>query len=490
MKPFKKCVYIGLPILGVLFYLYYLKIATIDMVYSDYIRLINSYLPDVWNPEKFFVADLLTRLPINYLFRGINVEWFGYSVTFERILGVLSFGASALVLAFYCKNRRVGLGWYTVIMVFMFSLNKWEMIYNSTGWSHFTAFVCFFYHYLVLDRVYRNQGTKRDILKLNILPAITTIFIAGPYCAIYSMTLIITYGFIWIQGRYLVWKGEAKRCRLTDKQLALLLVNVIWPLLLYIWSNSHAVYEHSGAVEASLMETFFQQPVFFLKFLLKSFASIIFGVEFISERMPGVSNMFLYLTGAGVLASYFLALWINFRYDIYKKTLMPLMLLAGGGMNHLVVMVSRWIFLKDTYGMSSRYALQFQVGILGILLTFAFVWKETKCGEKNRNRRRETDKDRDKTIGQKKVLDLAVRSLALAITAAVLTGNLLTTKAELSKAPYRKIHSLEVKEILLDFENQDEETLKQKLEYSKPGKKEALRILRENGLNIFRNENG
>ena len=136
-------------------------------------------------------------------------------------------------------------------------------------------------------------------------------------------------------------------------------------------------------------------------------------------------------------------------------------------MNHLVVMVSRWIFLKDTYGMSSRYALQFQVGILGILLTFAFAWKENR----------------------QKALDLAVKILALVITAVVLAGNLATTKAELSKAPYRKIHSLEVKEILLDFENQDEDTLKQKLEYSKPGKKEALRILKENGLNIFRNEN-
>ena len=116
--------------------------------------------------------------------------------------------------------------------------------------------------------------------------------------------------------------------------------------------------------------------------------------------------------------------------------------------------------------MSSRYALQFQVGILGILLTFAFVWSAQKA---------------KKSIG--------VKILVLAITAVILAGNLLTTKAELSKAPYRKIHSLEVKEILLDFENQDEETLKQKLEYSKPGKKEALRILKENGLNIFRNEN-
>lgn len=29
------------------------------------------------------------------------------------------------------------------MMVFMFSLNKWEMLYNGTGWAHFLAFAFF-----------------------------------------------------------------------------------------------------------------------------------------------------------------------------------------------------------------------------------------------------------------------------------------------------------------------------------------------------------
>ena len=151
------------------------------------------------------------------------------------------------------------------------------------------------------------------------------------------------------------------------------------------------------------------------------------------------------------------------------------MLLAGGGMNHLIVMVSRWIFMKDTYGMSSRYALQYQVGILGILLTFSFVRKKLHA-EKTEN------------TESKKNIGMIVKMMTLLITAVVLVGNVMTTKSEISKAPYRKIYSLEVKEILLDFENQDDEVLKQYLEYSKPGKKEALRILRDNGWNIFKQE--
>ena len=72
MKAYRKYMYVGLPVLGVLFYLFYLHRAAIDLVYSDYIRLTLSYLPDVWDPEKFFVPDLLTRIPVNFLERAVN----------------------------------------------------------------------------------------------------------------------------------------------------------------------------------------------------------------------------------------------------------------------------------------------------------------------------------------------------------------------------------------------------------------------------------
>lgn len=87
----KRRVFLGLPvILGILFYIWYIFHASDNVAYSDYIRLINSYLPDVTNPAKFFVPDILTRVPITYLGRIINVKLFGYNTYFEMILGVLS----------------------------------------------------------------------------------------------------------------------------------------------------------------------------------------------------------------------------------------------------------------------------------------------------------------------------------------------------------------------------------------------------------------
>ena len=96
------------------------------------------------------------------------------------------------------------------------------------------------------------------------------------------------------------------------------------------------------------------------------------------------------------------------------------MLLAGGGMNHLLILVSRYIFMPNAdYGMSSRYALQYQIGILGILLTFAL------AAQKQRKR---TGADGP--------------ALAAAVTAVFLAGNLITTAEEFSYGIHRKNYNM------------------------------------------------
>ncbi len=464
MRNCKKYVYTGLPLLGVLFYLLYLHAATIDIIYSDYIRLFNSYLPDIWNPKKFFVPDLLTRIPVNYLERAVNVQFLGYSVTFDRFMGVCSFGLSALLVAGYSRRESIGIGWYSGMMVFMFSLNKWEMLYNGTGWVHFLAFACFYYHYLVLDRVYGQMGKKGDALRLALLPACVTILVAGPYCAIYIVTLVLAYGFIYLRGRF----GSAGHCVLDAGRLAGLLVLTGTPLLLYLWSHSKAVYEYSGASDAPFLATFLEQPLYFVKFFLKSFASMVFGTEWITRRMDWVPGKVWCLVGLLVIGVYVLALWMNFYYGIVNRTIFPLMLLAGGGMNHLMILVTRWIFIpKDIYGMSSRYALQYQIGIVGIFLTFALAAKEFRSARR---------------------LERALKRLAVAAAVVLIAGNVLTTAEEFSFAKHRKIHNQHVHVTVWNFENETDEALAEALEYNKEGTREALTLMKEHRLNIFREE--
>ena len=76
-----------LPLFGFLFLTAYIRSATENVVYTDYIRLVNSYLEDVWSFAPYLHGDILTRIPVNYLERIINVELFQYSTTFDMMLG-------------------------------------------------------------------------------------------------------------------------------------------------------------------------------------------------------------------------------------------------------------------------------------------------------------------------------------------------------------------------------------------------------------------
>ena len=107
------------PVAGAVFCLWYLYTSFYDVVYSDYIRLVNSYLPDVWNPAKFWVPDLLTRVPVNLLARIINTTFFHYSIRFDQVLGVVSLALSAVSVTYYVNRKQIGTIWFLAVMAVM-----------------------------------------------------------------------------------------------------------------------------------------------------------------------------------------------------------------------------------------------------------------------------------------------------------------------------------------------------------------------------------
>lgn len=459
-----------LPAAGTLFLLWYIKNATADVVYSDYIRLVNSYLPDVYNPDKFFVPDILTRLPINYLERIVNAELFGFSITLDRILGVISLGLAGALFAGYSIKRKLGLGWAAALMVIMFSLNKWEMLTNGSGWSHFLAFAGFYWHEMILDRVWRGEEKPGDRRLLLLLPWLIILTTAGPYCGGYGAVLMLSYGFCLVWQRY----GQGQS-RTWDKRWILYMVSLLIPMALYILSSAFAVEEHAGATGRSLMTILSEKPAFPVEFILKSLAGMVIGGEQLAELVrsaPRTGNLICILLGLVVAGGYLGALWLNWRCRLYEEDLLPLMLLLGGGVNHVLIFLSRYIFEKTDYALSSRYALQFQVGILGIFLTFALAGKWT--GKKKKNFR---------------------KVLIPAFCLAILMGNGYTTYHELKMAPYRE-ESFERKALLArqvpGMSDEEllarEDELENEFEYRKGVDqiRKAFQILEDNRLNVFR----
>lgn len=460
----QRMVYYGMPLLGVLLCLWYVKEATCDIVYTDYIRLVNTYLPDVWNPEKFFVPDVLTRIPVSYVGRILNVTFFGYSTMFDMGLGVLGLGISGLVLGIFCNRQRIGRGWFLLLMFLLFGLNKWEMMTNGTGWPHFLAFAGFYYHYEVFDRVLYGREKLHDRIRLVVLPAVLILGVAGQYCAVYSVVVFLSCGAAWLLSRH----QERADKRLWIAVFAATMLS----LLLYLWSNSYGVEDHAGAVDIGLLELLVTAPGFFLRFLLKSLASMLVGGETIAGWLEQgvITDSVAYGMGILVAAAYLLALWMNIRFRLYQKTLLPLMLIFSGMGNHAIVLISRFIFLNENYGMSSRYVLQYQAGILGFFLTVALVWGLWE----------------DRGIKR-----LWYCWVSILFSLVFLAGHGYTDYVEIKKAPDREAYGRRIEALAVQFESLDDEVLRENFDYRKSradsGAKvrNALTILKEKGWNVF-----
>ena len=450
----KRLLYLGLPAVGIAFCLYYLSIATKDVAYTDYMRLIVSYLPDVANPAKFFVPDVLTRVPITYLGRIINVALFHYSTVFDMVLGVLSHGLAALALASYCRDKKGYAPWFLVIMLLMFSLNKWEMLGNGSGWVCFLSIAGFYWNFVILDRTVCGRERKYDRVLLKVLPAFLTLLVAGPYCGSYSLIMTMAYCALLV--------SDYRKNRRINKEWAADLAFVLGALGLYLLSSHFAVYEYRGATEATLLSTLVSNPEFFVKFILEAFASPIIGIEVVSNVIKTSAGVCL--LGAVVIFFYLLALWMNVKYRLWERTILPLMLILIGGVNHALVLYSRWIFLQENYGMASRYAIQYEMGIFGILLTFAAVF----------------------ALKRERRQVLAV--LAGGFICLLLAGNFYTTREELLKAPLRKLSLEQTIETALDYRNKTDEELGAQLHTNGERARKALEILDENNLNIFYQE--
>ena len=459
--------YLILPFIGIVFTILYIASASVDVVYSDYIRIINEYLSDVTDAGKLLVPDILTRIPMTFLARLVNVLSFGYSVTFDRALCVIGLAIMASISVRYLYKYEIGFKWQAAFYIVLFSLNKWEILLNGTSWPHLVSFGMFFASYWFLDLVWNGEAEGRDELMLCAFPLIMLLF-AGEYIVSYACTMILICAMGILLGGANSMAG--KREHAIFRQV---IITSVLALFLYMLSRHFAVWEHAGATDAGFIETVLSNPKLLPRFFIKSFAGTVFGKEVIDSMVPGGAAMpgkAVLLIGGIIMLSYILALVLYFQNDMLEKTVFPLMLIISGGANHVLVTMARWIFLRDDYALSSRYGAQFMVGILGIILVFAMF---------NRQRRpyRRVDEKRRRIT----------RTLAAVLSILIVFGNCYTDYRELRLAKYRKANYKQMAEALVDYEQYDEEELVKVLEWHKDPAQlySAIEILKRNKLNVF-----
>ena len=501
-EKFRASFLLFVSILCTVFLGFYILSASADIVYSDYIRLTNSYLGKPFSFNDLLTKDILTRIPVSFLFREINIAFFHYSITFDRFLGLFGLFLTSIPLLLFMAKRRIGIFFSVAILLIFYSLNKWEMLLNGSGYAHFLSFALFYlFFYLLSERV----GKGSSLLSLSVFPFLF-LLTGGPYAiAVYGATIFSLF-FLFLAGKIRDKRGS----------LVLLLSSFV-STFLYFLSNHYAVYEYAGAKSISLKEVLFTKMTFVLKFFGFGFSSLLFSGENLEEWLSSgaVQGKQLFLLG-GLILLFFLLMALLFLKDLFfgekrgekdksLTGLFPALLLLHGLLSFALVFLSRYIFLRPEYAVQSRYALQYQSALLGaLLLLYLKTAREQGTRVEKRNRDREIE---DRKKGEKVKKDENAESVKLAgdvdkkaeprrallriisigITLLFLGGTLHTAKTELLKAPYRRLHYETMLHSVNRIEEMDEEELERLYEY-RHGKERILKafsILKERKLNCF-----
>ena len=255
---------------------------------------------------------------------------------------------------------------------------------------------------------------------------------------------------------------------LVDKTLIYIVIMPFICFMLYVISNHFAVYEYSGAKSVSFFSIL--PSAFTVKFILKSFASFLFGIE--SFALINISEFLnkkiIYMIGAFVVFLYIYCFYLNIKFKIYRKTLLPMLFMIWSLGNVAIVFLSRYIFLNPDYGASSRYYLQYMIGVLGFILSFYEYFIITKD-------------DNRVSANLRKILTSIFIVLILFL-------NIVGARYELIKSKYRKENYVKMYEAALDIDNYTDEDLVKIFEYRKGAEyiRNAFDILRENKLNVYK----
>ena len=500
-EKFRASFLLFVSILCTVFLGFYILSASVDIVYSDYIRLTNSYLGEPFSFHDLLTKDILTRIPVSFLFREINIAFFHYSITFDQFLGLFGLFLTSIPLFFFMAKRRIGVFFSISLLLIFYSLNKWEMLLNGSGYAHFLSFALFYlFFYLLSERV----GKGSSLLSLSIFPFLF-LLTGGPYAIAVYGAAILSLFFLFLAGKIRDKRGS----------LVLLLSSFV-STFLYFLSNHYAVYEYAGAKSISLKEVLLTKMTFVLKFFGFGFSSLLFSGENLEEWLSSgaVQGKQLFLLGSLILL-FFLLMALFFLKDLFfgekrgekdksLTGLFPALLLLHGFLSFALVFLSRYIFLRPEYAVQSRYALQYQSALLGaLLLLYLKTARGQEAGvEKGREKaklegntekkrgveRKPEDREKDEKAGEKAGARRALSQIiSIGITLLFLGGTLYTAKTELLKAPYRRLHYETMLHSVNRIEDMDEEELERLYEY-RHGKERILKafsILKERKLNCF-----
>lgn len=476
--------------LGFVYVVYYIFRASTNVVTSDYMRIVNSYLYDVSDLKYLKSMESISRIPFTFLARFINVKLFSYNVFFDKILGAFGLFIFNFVTVKYIlktiNTDFVKIISSIVVTFISFSLMSWEMILNGTGYAHFLTMGLIAITYYLFDIFVNRMGNqiRRGELHEPVLIAIiviTSLCFAGSYTVSYNCTLII-FSIVELiviamnKGTFSNHMSSDNKKSWTVTYVGIIITSIICTALYMISNNTGEPLIPVGFQDISLMELLKTNPGFPVRFILKSLASSIIGVETFDYAINfgTITEKIIYLFG---IIYILIILWTIFAVIVGRLVgasytspmLFPFMYVIYGLMNYVLIFLARYKFVREEYGMTSRYALQYMFLSIGIVILLSIFI--------------------DKVFIEKKFIakNVLMCLVSVACIFVLYFGNVVTSCDEIYKADYRKIIYTNLVDIAKNSENYTDEELENFFEYHRDPEhiRNTFKILKEQKLNVF-----
>ena len=487
--------------LGFAYVVYYIFRASTNVVTSDYMRIVNSYLYDVSDLKYLKSMESISRIPFTFLARFINVKRFSYNVFFDKILGAFGLFIFNFVTVKYIlktiNTDFVKIISSIVVTFISFSLMSWEMILNGTGYAHFLTMGLIAITYYLFDIFATRRGEPATVGAMHCEPAnrrgehcepvliaiivITSLCFAGSYTVSYNCTLII-FSIVELiviamnKGTFSNHMSSDSKKSWTVTYIGIIIASIICTALYMISNNTGEPLIPVGFQDISLMELLKTNPGFPVRFILKSLASSIIGVETFDYAINfgTITEKIIYLFG---IIYILIILWTIFAVIVGRLVgasytspmLFPFMYVIYGLMNYALIFLARYKFVREEYGMTSRYALQYMFLSIGIVILLSIFI--------------------DKVFIEKKFIakNVLMCLVSVACIFVLYFGNVVTSCDEIYKADYRKIIYTNLVDIAKNSENYTDEELENFFEYHRDPEhiRNTFKILKEQKLNVF-----
>ena len=502
---------LALSTIGFVFILFYIFKASSDVVSSDYIRIVNYYLYDVTDLKYLLSWESISRIPFAFLARFINVTFFKYSVNFDRILGIFGlfiFNFISVKFILNTLNNRVIKIIISIITTFIsYSLILWEMILNGSGYPHFimTGIIAITFYLFSKTIDSKKYTSYASYLGLYLIITIGSLCFGGQYSVSFLCTLMLFSAleiltFVLLKDSY---KSISHKIKIHSFIIIILLSFICLACFLKSNNTGEALIP-VGFKDITLSELLLNNPKFPLRFLLKSLASSIVGVETLNYALEAgkISERTILVIGFVYLCSIVIALSIviskiiqnnertKFTLDLNSYgNIFPLMYVTYGIANYLLIFLSRYKFVRDDYGMSSRYGIQYMFLLVGIIIIFAKYIDEYVaskiCYKDDKSFKSATNHIFN---GKGRFLYDIAAVLCILSIAVFLYGHGITAKDEIHKAKYRKAIYEDRIEKAKIYDTLSDKELESYFEFRRGPEqiRSAFSTLKKQHLNVFK----